>query len=424
MAVGNMASPPRSREQDIIPPRPAARLQQEEELESSLELGRLMLGEGLVLKKITLEGFTVPVVLRLLDRRRRPLQQQQQQQQQRQTIISEGAATAGEAALSITWVHQDTFGFDMRGITVRRVEDCVDGSGVGREAAAGRKRGRGVGSADCCYGQGKGAQLLVLSWSMGGGSAEVVLEAASPQQRDLLAVTVETLVSGLLDRGDDDAASRLSGAGGDGTAGEGGDGGSSGSELPRAASCGDSSAVLGPPPGVANIYDSDDDDDDDEEAAAAMMLAEFDKAAAVAAAAAAAAETGSRRTTLAPHETDVTAAAHRDRGGGLLFSSANGIDAAATHPRERRLPRGGLLHRRGMSFSPGGGPPAGVPVLARATTTGTVMGRESEAALQQEEEQHLREQRQDAMMRLLAVYDRARDESQAAAWRLGVRTDQ
>lgn len=402
---------------NFIPPRgpPAFRPNDED---SCLDLAKLMLSpEGLAMKKITLEGFSIPVVLRLLDRRR-PQQEQQEQQQQRFFSTSNAAA-----ALSITWVPQDTFGFDMRGLTTRRVEGCGGKGGVGR-VAAGRKRGRGVGSGDDCCMPGVEAYGLVLAWSsMGCGSAEVVLEAASRQQRDLLAVTLETLVAGL---GGEDSSARASGASGDIAE----DGRDDGDGLrwhdERSGSCSSD---------ADEAYTSDDD-----EAAAALMLAEFDRVAS----AAAAAVTGSRRTTLGPHETGVTPAAHSSDGDSeLLFSPANGIASARRddlscsvtrrHQAHRKTAqqrsssdsRPGL-HRRGMSFSPGEAVPLGrVPVLARSRTAGAAgLGGGSEAALlqqQEEQEQDARVRREDAMARLLAVYDRARDESQAAAWRLGVR---
>ena len=440
VAVGKASPQSCSGEDNRIPPRFATpcdddREEEEQEDNSCLDLAKLMLSEeGMALKKITLEGFTIPVVLRLLDRGRF----QQQQQHQRRSISE---ASAAAAALSITWVDQDAFGFDMRGLTVRRADEgCVDGGRPGRAAAAGRKRSRGVdggsgsGGGDCYLGPGtEEAHVLLLSWSMGGGSAEVVLEAASRQQRDLLLVTLETLVSGL-HGGDNSAADRLSGAGGAGGCNgveDGDDDGSgtaaAGLPLDRAASR--SSAVHEPPLSAADIYGSDGDDDDavaaETPVAAELRLSKWDEAAAAAPEADAAADTAARRTTLAPHETDVTPAAALGGGGGLLFSSADGTAfgraATVTHPQACRK----AGRRRGVSFGPGAsaGAPAGAPALARARTTGTAMlGREGEAALQQqEEEQQARLRRQEAMMRLLAVYDRARDESQAAAWRLGVR---
>eukprot|EP00903_Cladosiphon_okamuranus_P013726 g12779.t1 len=448
VAVGKASS---VSHQDLIPPRSSPQPVDHNEEDSCLDLAKLMLSdEGLAMKKVTVEGFTIPVVLRLVDRRR-PQQHGKQLQQSMSETTAEAEAEAA-AALAITWVDHDNFGFDLRGLFVRRGEDCVEGGCPPGRTAAGRKRGRGVGSGDWCIGAGTGSHMLVLSWSMGSGSAEVVLEAASRNQRELLAVTLDTLISGL-ERGDgSDPASQLARAGSYGAGGV--DDRSYTAALRRdlAASRSSSdggSAVLEPsPPRATDIYDNDGSDEDEvaaDTAAAARMLAEFDEAAAAAAEAAAdAADMGSRRTTLAPHETDDKPATHGD-GGGLPFSFPNGTtsfarDAAVTHPQVHRKAskqrsggrggggrggggrdgggRGGFV-RRGVSFSPGRAS-GGVPVLARSRTTGTVIGRESEAALQQqEEEQQARLRRQEAMMRLLAVYDRARDESQAAAWRLG-----
>ena len=415
----------------------------EEEEGSRLDLARLMLSPGgLPMKKITLEGFKIPVVLRLLDR-----------QSLRRLPEDASEAAAAGVALSVTWVDQDGFGFDVLGLTVRRggeeeEEEEKQGDGGDDDAESGggggSERWKGGAARATHWGRGYGVggwrqpalqeeeeeRMLALSWRMGGGAADVVLEAASRQQRDLVAATLETVVAGLRAAG--------SSASGEGTAFAGAAAAGIG-HVRRAESC--SSAELLPRVSsiefnhvsAAGVAVGDDDgpcDSDGEEEAtpeaepAAWMLGEFEKAAA--------ADTdgcSSRRTTLAglesagpqlsaTHPPAAAAAAARSKpcsGSGSNGNAASdGRGAVAAAPRGSSAAR--RRHRRGVSFGPG----SGVPALTRARTTGAVADGESEAERRHRREQHAR-RREDAMVRLLAVYDRARDESRAAALRLGVR---
>lgn len=403
--------------------------QQQPEGSSLLDLARLMLspGGGLPLKKITREGLTIPVVLRLLDRRARQAESRR---------VPEDQAAADAVALSLTWVEQDGFGFDVLGLTVRRggeeeIDDggkgeggsCGGGGGGGRwkSGAAGARHHASPDGLLQCQQQGPEAERrLVISWGMGAGAAEVVLEAASRQQRDLLVDTLEAVVSGLRAGRSSAGAGGAGGAGGEDTAAAAGIRHGYG-ELRRAGSCSSAEFLQRPSiefnaPAGADAPAHDDgggegDGDSDDEAAdaeaAALILAEFDRAAAAAASAAAVDTDSGRRTTLAALG-----------GAGPLLS--------ATHPPAvtRGLRRGGddtaaeradRKHRRGVSFGHGGVSPA----LTRARTSGAVL-EESVAERRHREAQHAR-RREDAMMRLLAMYDRARDESRAAALRLGVR---
>lgn len=369
--------------------------------ERLLHLAKLMLSpEGLAMTKITLEGYSVPVALRLIDRR-----QQQRLEERRNSISSSttaiggggGGGASGGASISpllaITWLDSsDTFGFDLRGVTSIRRGHEADGSGV---AAAGRKRGRGGGGGGggSCH----NASSLVLSWGAGEiGPSKVILAAASPELRDLVMLTLEMLVHGLQGGGDDD----------DDVAEE--ERAGSTAVVPHVVKQGTEEG--GEPAGSRNIDPAAptattavDTESDDERAAA--VLARFDNDSA-----------------LPPHQTDPASSATPHRGGGLrerLFSS-DAASAAAELNSSRRASLG--LHRRGASFSSGGAAPArSVPGLERARTVGaSVIGRESEARQVLEQEQEARRRREEAMARLLAVYDRARDESQAAECRLGV----
>ncbi|CBJ28940.1 hypothetical protein Esi_0124_0059 [Ectocarpus siliculosus] len=351
--------------------------------------------EGLAMRKVTLEGYSVPVALRLLDRR----QQQQQQQPLEERHKSSRTTTAGGGAsgegiisplLAITWLDSDTFGFDLRGVTsIRRGHEAHGSEG----AAAGRKRSRGGG------GGGGGScrnTSLVLSWGSAGeiGPSKLILAAASRELRDLVMLTLETLVDGLQGGGGDHVSAAGEGVGS--TAAphvvqqeiqvggrEGEQAGSSDAE-PAAPTATTTSAAA-------------DTDSDDEEAAA--VLARFDNDCA-----------------------DPASSAIRHRGGDLrerLFSS----DAAAASAERSSRRRASLgLHRRGVSFSSAGADKAASVVhgLERARTVGaSVIGRESDAGLVLEQELEARRRREEAMARLLAVYDRARDETHAAACRLG-----
>ncbi|CAM9818310.1 unnamed protein product, partial [Ectocarpus sp. 8 AP-2014] len=376
--------------------------------ERLLHLAKLMLSpEGLAMRKITLEGYSVPVALRLLDRRQQQQQQQQQQQPLEERPISSRTITAGGGAsgegiisplLAITWLDSDTFGFDLRGVTsIRRGHEAHGSEG----AAAGRKRSRGGGGGGSCHNT-----SLVLSWGSAGeiGPPKLILAAASRELRDLVMLTLETLVDGLQGGGDDDVSAAGEGVGStaaphavqQGIEVGGGEGEQAGS----------SDAEPAAPTATATTAAADTDSDDEE---AAAVLARFDNDA-------------PDCSFFAPLQTDPASSAIPHRGGGLrerLFSS----DAAAASAERSSRRRASLgLHRRGVSFSSAGADKAASVVhgLERARTVGaSVIGRESDAGLLLEQEQEARRRREEAMARLLAVYDRARDESQAAACRLG-----
>ncbi|CAM9283267.1 unnamed protein product, partial [Ectocarpus sp. 4 AP-2014] len=370
--------------------------------ERLLHLAKLMLSpEGLAMRKITLEGYSVPVALRLLDRRQ---QQQQQQQPLEERPKSSRTATAGGRApgiisplLAITWLDSDTFGFDLRGVTSIRPGHQALGS---EGAAAGRKRSRGGGGSGSYHNT-----SLVLSWGSAGeiGPSTLILAATSRELRDLVMLTLEMLVDGLQGGRDDDVS-----AGGEGVGSTAAphvvqqgieEGGREGEQA------GSSDAEPATP--TATTTSAADTDSDDEEAAA--VLARFDDDAADC-------------SFFAPPQTDPPSSATPHHAGGLrerLFSS----DAAAASAERSSRRRASLgLHRRGVSFSSAGAEKAASVVhgLERARTVGaSVIGRESDAGLVLEQEQEARRRREQAMARLLAVYDRARDEAQAAACRLG-----
>ncbi|CAN0327068.1 unnamed protein product [Ectocarpus sp. 6 AP-2014] len=365
--------------------------------ERLLHLAKLMLSpEGLAMRKITLEGYSVPVALRLLDRRQQQQQQQQQPLEERHKssrTTTAGGGASGEGIISpllaITWLDSDTFGFDLRGVTsIRRGHEAHGSDG----AAAGRKRSRGGGG-------GGGScrnTSLVLSWGSAGeiGPSKLILAAASRELRDLVMLTLEVLVDGLQGGGDDDVPAAGEGVGstaaphvvqqGIEVGGREGEPAGSSDAEPAAPTATTTSAAA-------------DTDSDDEEAAA--VLARFDNDGA-----------------------DPASSAIPHRGGGLrerLFSS----DAAAASAERSSRRRASLgLHRRGVSFSSAGADKAATVFhgLERARTVGaSVIGRESDAGLVLEQEQEARRRREEAMARLLAVYDRARDETHAAACRLG-----
>lgn len=369
-----------------------------------LHLAKLMLSpEGLAMRKITLEGYSVPVALRLLDRR----QQQQQQQPLGERDKSSRTTTAGGGAsgegiisplLAITWLDSDTFGFDLRGVmSIRRGHEAHGSEG----AAAGRKRSRG--------GSGGGSYhntLLVLSWGAGEiGPSKLILAAASRELRDLVMLTLEMLVDGLQGRGDDDISAAGEGVGSTAAPHVVQQGIEEGGREGEQAGSSDAEPAA---PTATTTTAAGDTDNDDEEAAA--VLARFDNDAADC-------------SFFAPLQTDPPSSAIPHHGGGLrerLFSS----DAAAASAERSSRRRASLdLHRRGSSFSSAGADQAAsvVPGLERTRTVGaSVIGRESDAGLALEQEHEARRRREEAMARLLAVYDRARDESQAAACRLGV----
>ncbi|CAN0160317.1 unnamed protein product, partial [Ectocarpus sp. 12 AP-2014] len=375
--------------------------------ERLLLLAKLMLSpEGLAMRKITIEGYSVPVALRLLDRRQQRQQQQQRQQALEERHTSSRTTTAGGGAsgegiisplLAITWLDGDTFGFDLRGVTsIRRGHEAHGSEG----AAAGRKRSRGGGGGGSYHNT-----SLVLSWGSAGeiGPSKLILAVASRELRDLVMHTLEMLVDGVQGGRDDDVS-----AGGEGVGSTAAprvvqqgkeEGGREGEQA--------GSSDADPAAPTATTTAAADTDSDDEEAAA--VLAMFDNDAADC-------------SFFAPLRADPASSAIPHRGGGLrgrLFSS----DAAAASAERSSRRRASLgLHRRGVSFSSAGADKAASVVhgLERARTVGaSVIGRESDAGLVLEQEQEARRRREEAMARLLAVYDRARDESQAAACRLG-----
>ncbi|CAN0357021.1 unnamed protein product, partial [Ectocarpus fasciculatus] len=381
--------------------------------ERLLHLAKLMLSpEGLAMTKITLEGYSVPVALRLLDRR----QQQQLEERHSSTTTTTpagggGGGASGEATISpllaITWLDSDTFGFDLRGVTsIRRGHEAHGSAGV----AAGRKRSRGGGGSGDGGGSGNGSYhktSLVLSWGAGEiGPAELILAAASREMRDLLFSTLEMLVHGL--QGGDDAAAGVGSTSSPHVVQQGAE------ERDRQpAGSGDIDPAAAAPTATTAAVDTDSDSDDE---GAAAVLARFDSADAA-------------DSFFAPHQADPasspTPIPHRGGAGvreRVLSSDAAAASAERISSRRASL---GLHHRRGASLSSGGSASsatASVPALERARTVGTsVIGRESDAAGQAvlEQEQEGRRRREEAMARLLAVYDRARDESHAAACRLG-----
>lgn len=442
--------------------------------EQCLELAKVMISpQGLAMKKVTLEGFTVPIALRLLDRR------QQQQSIGGLASSSETAVPASAVSdeLSITWLEQDMFGFDVRRLTgIRRGEDVEDPHEIGSSgqrwgvvggAGARRRRNEGTRSGDYYNNGGrdeKDSRTVVLSWSMGGGPAEVVLQAASRQQRNLVAVTLEMVLSGLQDAEETGTTSDDETSGGaaravDGPAGRGevqlrqqsGLGASCSSsssgelEHPAGTSPNDH-AASDPMAGVEN-EDPQAAEETLSPAAAAAAAGDLVSAGVGRAAAAAAAAIGKTRTVTA------------DGGGGgrLRFAEKNVTASSSSSPPAAVIPRREdrrtinittamehstststsaaptrRLHPRGASCGPGGGDFGSdsgvevmgvVPALTRSRTFGGSLGRESLAEQQrrqEEEDEHARIRRQDAMARLLLVYDRAKDESVAAAWRLGV----
>lgn len=425
--------------------------------EQCLELAKVLISpHGLAMKKVTLEGFTIPIALRLLDRR--------QQQHQQQGIggfysSSETApASAGSDELSITWLEQDTFGFDVRRLTsIRRgedVEDADDGSSGERWGVVGGTRSK-RGGKGLCSGEYRGSQrdekeslAVVLSWRRGGGPAEVVLQAASRRQRDLVAVTLEMVLSGLrvteetgANDEDTSAAARADEAiSRDGVQLReqqrelGPSSGSSSGELQQAAGLppNDHYTTSDSTPGVEN---EDPQAAKEESSPATELVSAGDGKAAAAAAAAA---------VVAAAADDDTRPASADGGGGGIRQFAKNIAASSPPAVIRRQGRRTINSKRGAStsapptrrphpgsasFGPGGGSGGAtnrVPSrsLTRSRTMASSLGRESLAEQQrriEEEDEHARKRRQDAMARLLLVYDRAKDESVAAAWRLGVR---
>ncbi|CAM9716658.1 unnamed protein product [Pylaiella littoralis] len=428
--------------------------------EKCLELAKVMVSpQGLAMKKVTLEGFTIPVALRLLDRR-------QQQESNGRALSSSSEKVSPVPAvsdeLSITWLEQDMFGFDVRLLTgihrAEDVEDRDDGTsgerrGARRGAVPRHKRSKGLGSAGYnSVGRERDEdepRAVVLSWSMGGGPAEVVLQAASRRQRDLVAVTLEMMLSGLRVAEETGESDETPGAATASTllsdedevqlrqqSELGASYSSSGGELEHSArrSPDDRSAR-----GMARV------ENDDPVAAGEASLSR----AAVAAAAAAAAEeevisAGVGKASAATVADDTSTTTADDGGGGRLRLAGN--VAASSPPAitrrqgcrtvdiERSTGAGAAPTRRlcprGVSFSPSGGSDGGcggevngvVPALTRSRTVGAPLGRESLAEQrqrQEEEDYHARVKRQDAMARLLLAYDRAKDESIAAAWRLG-----
>ena len=155
------------------------------------DLATLMLAPtGLPLKKVTLEGFAIPITLRLLEPR--------------------------SSVLSLTWLEGDTHGFELGELTAIEGLEASDpylfskdvrrplpilpskrtgnySNGVSKDQSSCLK-GSGTASGgcmrDCCD-----SRFLILRWKLF--EAEVVLEAVSGQQRDLLRRCLEQLVSGV-----------------------------------------------------------------------------------------------------------------------------------------------------------------------------------------------------------------------------------
>lgn len=160
---------------------PAALSEDDDELRY-LELAKLMLSpEGLPLKKVTLEGFSIPVSLRLLDRQQ----------------------------LSLTWLENDEHGFELGGLTVfgrglgedadrtrRETDDELQPSARDNVALAGQgSKSTNSSSArqgECDGREGSNSNHLMLSWASG---SEVVFKASSRDQRDSLGHCLELLVA-------------------------------------------------------------------------------------------------------------------------------------------------------------------------------------------------------------------------------------
>ncbi|CAM9842397.1 unnamed protein product [Laminaria digitata] len=129
--------------------------------------------EGLAIKKVTIEGFATPTSLRLLHHQ-----------------------PPASALLALTWLEHDTVGLDVRGLTT---VSCGFKSYGTREPGSvvgwgGEHGGGGGGCSRCCWGR-ESSLIVVLAWSSG---VEVALEAASREQRDLLARCVELMTSDVL----------------------------------------------------------------------------------------------------------------------------------------------------------------------------------------------------------------------------------
>ncbi|CAM9547116.1 unnamed protein product [Hapterophycus canaliculatus] len=343
--------------------------------------------QGLAAKKITLEGFAVPVSLRLLDRR--PQQQQQK---------AVGSTVTEPAALSITWIDLDTFGFDIAGLTsIRRGGVGEERLGHGAETAR-RKRSWHGASKD---GRGQEPLVLVLSWGTeGAGPAEVAFELATAEERDLVATTLEMLVAGLAGQ----------------TAQPADDYGRSGSEI--ASSCG---AELGPQQSAVDI------------ATSRRAVGDNPRSSGGGGGDSKASWSAGRFPTPPHTDTDIrlAPAGKGEPGtaavsGGLSRLSSSSDTAVTARSRELRdittlvSPSRPGIRRRGASFGPARECFV-APELTRSRTSGGVMERrESEPeVLQPEREVEERRRRQQAMVRLLVMYDRTRDEARASSWRLG-----
>ncbi|CAM9705932.1 unnamed protein product [Scytosiphon promiscuus] len=331
-------------------------------------------------------------------------QQQQQQQQQQQIAVGPSSrvteSLAAAAALSITWIELDTFGFDIAALaSIRRGRGAVEERSVYEAGATGRKRSWGGGSRDA---RGQESLVLVLSWGVGGaGPAEVAFELATPVERDLVASTLEMLVAGLVGDEEQEEAGEKEER----------------SERERASDCG---AELG----VEHAGDTATATTAWNDAHGGGGICGDETADTAAAAAASAASA----TPPAKGRNATEADAVLDPGAGASTSGAPSrlsscSDTAVAAGREvwcvgRSRPG---IRRRGASFSPARQGVVVVPELTRSWTSGSVMGqRESEPEpLQPEREEQARRRRQGAMARLLAMYDRTRDEARAASWRLG-----
>lgn len=333
--------------------------------EECLRLAKLMLSpEGLPLRKVTLQGFAIPVALRLLEcERENPPRLE---------------------TLAFTWLEHDTHGFDLRALTgIRSGATASSGSVPGPAPLdADRQQGEPVTATAAAtalppVGEGSRSEgeeapprgslgvtgcsdveisrriddedslLLVLSWSS---MAEVVLQAPTVRERRLLQRCFELLLSDL----------RLQ---------------SEASEPPQ------SPPRHGRPqlsrtstaPAQSTSASHGEDEMGGDAGGAEEDVQEFDGKRV---------ERG-RRITLDPRSV-----------------SAGNVAPAGPRPR---------LRRRGLSLSPMAG-----------RSFGRNDGRESDAARSLREAGELRRKAGDVMGRLLAAYDRASDESRAAAIAVGV----
>lgn len=358
-----------------------------------LELAKLMLSpDGLPLKKVTLEGFSIPVALRLMEH-----------------------PPPMSAMLTVTWIEHDNFGFDLRGLRLNTVGrgSCLPDPGLAERmerttlsAGCVESRGGGGGSGAC---RRDDSRVLVLSWSSG---AEVVLEAGSREQRDLLARCIDLLVSDLVrldgairptastttegNGGAHLASQEKSDAADSKGCGEG-DGARDCVKQEHACPVGAGAGCLAPfnDAGAADGKDGAD-------TGAWSTVTPLSHRRASSSGYLSAGDVSRRRRTLGPRAPEESRCAARDPD---LSGSDTGSDDGNSNNN------GCMMRaRRGASLSPRRGRRAGLAEQRR---------RDSERERNREEAGH-RRRLEGTMVRLLAVYDRANDESRAAAWRAGV----